>query len=51
MSHTPFIIASFGIAAVLLTWCALVPLVQGRKLAAQLRKTFKLKDDDHASNP
>lgn len=50
MSHTPFIIASYGIAAVLLTWCALVPLFQAKKLASQLRKKFKLTEEDHASN-
>lgn len=51
MSHTPFIIASYTIAAVLLVWCALTPLLQGRKLASQLRKKLKITEDDHASNP
>ncbi|MFT7564346.1 MAG: heme exporter protein CcmD, partial [Bacteroidia bacterium] len=32
MSHTPFILASYAITTVLLVWCAVAPLVQGKKL-------------------
>lgn len=32
MDHGPFILAAYSIAAVLLLWCALVPVFHGRKL-------------------
>jgi len=32
MDHGPFILAAYSIAAVLLCWCALVPVFHGRKL-------------------
>jgi hypothetical protein len=32
MSHTPFILAAYSIAVVLLGWCAVAPLVKGRRL-------------------
>jgi len=50
MDHAPFIIAAYSVAAVLLGWCALAPLLGGRKLRDQLRRTYQSKDTDHASN-
>jgi len=32
MSHTPFIVAAYSIALVLLSWCALTPVLKGRQL-------------------
>ncbi len=51
MSHIPFIIASYGVAAVLLAWCALIPVIQGRKLAKQLRHRFQRMEENNAPNP
>ncbi|NNE05779.1 MAG: heme exporter protein CcmD [Xanthomonadales bacterium] len=39
MSHTPFIIASYLAAAVLLTWCAVTPLLRKRRLLRNIRIT------------
>ena len=36
MSHTPFILAAYGITAVLLAWCALAPVLKARELARQI---------------
>ena len=49
--HAPFIIAAYAVAAVLLAWCALVPVIQGRKLAKQLRLKFQRMEEDDAPNP
>ncbi len=51
MSHTPFIIAAYSAAAVLLAWCALVPVIQGRKLAKQLRQRLQGMEHNNAPNP
>jgi len=48
MPHAPFIIAAYGVAAVMLTWCAIGPLLAGRKLARQLRSKYQ--EADHAPN-
>lgn len=49
MPHAPFIIAAYGVAAVLLAWCAISPLLAGRKLTGQLRRKYQETDD--APNP
>ncbi len=49
--HAPFIIAAYAVAAVLLAWCALVPVIQGRKLAKQLRLKFQRMEETDAPNP
>jgi len=36
MDHTPFIIGSYAVTAVVLAWCALVPLLRLRRLRASL---------------
>jgi hypothetical protein len=50
MSHTPFIIASYIITAALLSWCALAPLVQGKKIKEAIFKRSHSEGDDHASS-
>jgi heme exporter protein CcmD len=37
MSHTPFILASYLISAVVLLWAALAPVMQKRGLLQQLK--------------
>ena len=51
MSHSPFIIAAYAVAAVLLAWCALIPVLQGRKLAKQLRQRLQRMEEIDAPNP
>lgn len=36
--HLPFIIGSYSIFAVVLIYCALVPVVRGRKIRAQVNR-------------
>ncbi len=36
--HLPFIIGAYGIFIVVLTYCALVPVVRGRNIRAQLKR-------------
>jgi heme exporter protein CcmD len=50
MSHTPFIVASFTIAAVLLAWCAFAPILQGRNLKQAILRRIKQTGNDDASN-
>ena len=47
MSHTPFIVASYLIALVLLGWCALAPLARGSRLKRFIlsRTTFTENED------
>jgi hypothetical protein len=47
MSHTPFIVASYLTALVLLGWCALAPVLRGRKLKRFIlsRNRFTEKED------
>lgn len=36
MDHAPFILASYGAAAVILLWCALAPVVRAQRFRARL---------------
>lgn len=45
MPHAPFIVAAYSVAAIMLAWCALGPVLAGRKLASQLRKKFQEEND------
>lgn len=37
MSHTPFILAAYGVSAVVLLWAALLPVLQRRSLTRELK--------------
>ena len=50
MSHIPFIVASYLIAAVLLAWCAFAPILQGKNLKRTILKHIKQTEDNDASN-
>lgn len=50
MSHTPFIVASYAITAVLLAWCAFAPVIQGRKLKQDISRRIKQTENEDASN-
>lgn len=50
MSHTPFIIASYTIAAVLMAWCAFAPILQGKNLKQGILRRIKQTEDNDASN-
>ena len=41
MDHTPFIVASYATAAVVLGWCAFMPLLRLRRLRAQLAARYR----------
>ena len=36
--HLPFIIGAYGIFIVVLTYCALVPIIRGRKIREQVKR-------------
>ena len=44
MSHTPFIVASYAISAVLLLWAAFAPVVNKRNLFKQLKSRQRRMD-------
>ncbi len=37
MDHAPFVWGAYGAAFVILAWCAIAPVMRGRKLATLLR--------------
>jgi heme exporter protein CcmD len=48
MDHTPFILASYGIAFVILGWTAFVPVIRGRRFRDQLRAREYAMESRHA---
>jgi heme exporter protein CcmD len=48
MSHTPFIVAAYGVALVLLAWCALAPILRGRKMKRFILSRSNHTEDNHA---
>ena len=50
MDHTPFIVAAYSIAAVLLTWCALVPVFKGRALKRTILTRIEYMEEKDASD-
>ena len=50
MSHTPFIVAAYLAALVLLGWCALAPLMRGRTLKRFILSRSHLMEDNDASD-
>lgn len=49
MSHTPYIVASYAISAVVMLWCALAPLLKKRAALANIRRLNRLQE--HKSDP
>ena len=41
LEHSTFIIASYTAAALILTWCALSPVLRTRKVREQLFRAFR----------
>ena len=44
MSHTPFIVASYAIGFVVLTWCAIYPLLRKKKIARDIRQLNRIEE-------
>ena len=42
--HLPFIIGAYSIFVVVLTYCALVPIIRGRKIRAQVSHFHKTRN-------
>ncbi|NIM70653.1 MAG: heme exporter protein CcmD [Xanthomonadales bacterium] len=45
MSHTPFILAAYGVATLLLLWGALAPVLRARKLKSEIRARLERTGD------
>lgn len=41
MDHTPFIVGSYAACAVVLTWCAVAPLLRMRRLKRELTERYR----------
>ena len=54
MSHIPFIVAAYSIALVLMAWCALTPVLRGRRMKRFILSrspyTQGNTEDNHASD-
>jgi heme exporter protein CcmD len=50
MDHGPFILAAYSIAAVLLSWCAIAPLLHAKKLKRTILNRVKFMENNDASN-
>ena len=44
MSHTPFIIAAYSIATVVLLWCALAPLARKKTAIKDIRRLIQIEE-------
>jgi heme exporter protein CcmD len=44
MSHTPFILAAFAVAAIVLSWCAIAPLVRKKSVCKDIRRLIQIED-------
>ena len=50
MNHAPFIWAAYGIATVILTWCALAPLFRKRVALQAARTESQRREAMHDAN-
>jgi heme exporter protein CcmD len=50
MSHAPFIIASYAVAAILLAWGALAPRLKKNSALRNIRRLIKIEDQNRDSN-
>lgn len=50
MSHTPFILAAYSFAVVLMAWCALAPVFQIRKLRNEILGRLETMEQTDASD-
>ena len=50
MSHTPFIVAAYSVAVVLLGWCAVAPVVKGRRLRRFILSRSNYGEENNASD-
>lgn len=41
MDHTPFIVGSYAAFAIVLTWCAVTPVLRMRRLRRELAERFR----------
>jgi heme exporter protein CcmD len=48
MDHGPFIIAAYAASALVLGWCALAPVLRGRRLRRELRAALATTRSEHA---
>jgi len=48
MNHLPFIVGSYAAGLVILVWCALAPVLRGRRLTRALQLREAATEDEHA---
>lgn len=41
MDHTPFIVGSYAACAIVLTWCAVAPMLRMRRLRRELTEHYR----------
>lgn len=49
MNHLPFIVGSYAAGLVILVWCALAPVLRGRRLTRALQARENIPEEEHAS--
>jgi heme exporter protein CcmD len=50
MNHTPFIWAAYAIGAVVLTWCAVAPLLRKRAVLRDVRRLIQIEERSRDAN-
>jgi len=50
MSHLPFIVAAYAIGTVVLTWCALAPLVKKKSIIRDIRRLIEIEERSRDAN-
>jgi heme exporter protein CcmD len=50
MNHLPFILAAYSIGAVVLSWCALAPLVRNQSVLRDVKRLIQIEDRSRDSD-
>ena len=51
MSHTPFILSSYAVFAVVLLWCAVSPVLRRKKALRKIRTVIDIEERRSDANP
>ena len=50
MNHLPFIWAAYSVGAVVLTWCAVAPLIKKKSIARDIRRLVQIEERSRDTN-
>ena len=50
MSHTPFIVGAYAIGFIVLSWCAIAPLLRKKSITKDIRRLIQIEERSRDSN-